>query len=157
MALGTDTCPQSMIEAMKFAAVVTKIMDRQTEYTSAADAFNAATLGGARALGRDDLGRIAPGAKADLVIWDAETLSLAPVRDPVKNIVYNAQADDVETVLIDGRVVMRNRRIPGVEVRRLARELQAAGERMWAAMRRVDRLGRDADGLSPKLYPPFRP
>jgi 5-methylthioadenosine/S-adenosylhomocysteine deaminase len=56
---------QSMIEAMKFAAVVTTLMDRQTEYTSAADAFNAATLGGAKALGRDDLGRIAPGA-ADL-------------------------------------------------------------------------------------------
>jgi 5-methylthioadenosine/S-adenosylhomocysteine deaminase len=156
MALGTDTCPQSMIEAMKFAAVVTKIMDRHTEFTSAADAFNAATLGGARALGRGDLGRIAPGAKADLVIWDTETLSMAPVRDPIKNIVYNAQSQDVETVIVDGRVVMRDRQIPGMDVRHLARNLQAAGERMWAAMPCVDRLGRDADGLSPKLYPPFR-
>jgi cytosine/adenosine deaminase-related metal-dependent hydrolase len=156
MALGTDTCPQSMIEAMKFAAVVTKIMDRQTEYTSASDAFNAATLGGARALGRDDLGRITPGVKADVVIWDTETLSMAPVRDPVKNLVYNAQADDVDTVIIDGRVVMRNRQIPGLESRQLARNLQAAGERMWAAMPDVDRIGRDADGLSPMLYPAFR-
>lgn len=156
MALGTDTCPQSMIEAMKFAAVVTKGMDRHTEFTSAADAFNAATLGGARALGRDDLGRIAPGAKADMVIWDAETLSMAPVRDPIKNIVYNAQSNDVETVIIDGRVVMRQRQIPGVDLHQLARNLQAAGARMWAAMKGVDRIGRDADGLSPKLYPPFR-
>jgi 5-methylthioadenosine/S-adenosylhomocysteine deaminase len=156
MTLGTDTCPQSMIEAMKFAAVVTKIIDRQTEYTTAADAFNAATLGGARALGRDDLGRIAPGAKADLVIWDVQTLSLAPVRDPIKNIVYNAQADDVDTVIIDGQVVMRDRQIPGVDTRQLARNLQAAAERMWTAMKRVDRIGRDADGLSPQLYPPFR-
>ena len=155
MALGTDTCPQSMIEAMKFAAIITKIMDRNTEYTSAADAFNAATLGAARALGRDDLGRIAPGAKADLVIWDTETLSLAPVRDPIKNIVYNAQADDVETVLIDGRVVLRNRQIAGVDIKQLARDLQVAGERMWAAMKGVDRLGRAADALSPPLYPPF--
>jgi 5-methylthioadenosine/S-adenosylhomocysteine deaminase len=156
MALGTDTCPQSMIEAMKFAAVVTKIMDRHTEYTSAADAFNAATLGGARALGRDDLGRIAPGAKADLVIWDTETLSMAPVRDPIKNLVYNAQADDVETVIIDGQVVMRDRQIAGIDSRQVARNLQEAGERMWAAMQGVDRSGRDADGLSPKLYPAFR-
>lgn len=156
MALGTDTCPQSMLEAMKFAAVITKIVDRQTEFTTAADAFNAATLGGARALGRDDLGRIAPGAKADVVIWDTETLSMAPVRDPIKNIVYNAQSHDVETVIIDGRVVMRDRQIPGVDVRRLARHLQAAGERMWAAMSRVDRLGRAADGLSPQLYPSFQ-
>jgi 5-methylthioadenosine/S-adenosylhomocysteine deaminase len=156
MALGTDTCPQSMIEAMKFAAVVTKLVDRQTESTSAADAFNAATLGGARALGREDLGRIAPGAKADLVIWDTETLSMAPVRDPIKNIVYNAQASDVHTVIIDGQVVMRERQIPGIDEKSLARNLQAAGERMWAAMPRVDRLGRDADGLSPRLYPLFR-
>jgi cytosine/adenosine deaminase-related metal-dependent hydrolase len=156
MALGTDTCPQSMIEAMKFTAVLTKIMDRHTEYTTAADAFNAATLGGARALGRDDLGRIAPGAKADLVIWDTETLSMAPVRDPVKNLVYNAQSNDVDTVIIDGRVVMRDRQIPGLDLRQLARRLQAAGERTWAAMPGVDRVGRDADGLSPKLYPTFR-
>jgi 5-methylthioadenosine/S-adenosylhomocysteine deaminase len=156
MALGTDTCPQSMIEAMKFAAVVTKIMDRHTEYTSAADAFNAATLGGARALGRDDLGRIASGAKADLVIWDTETLSMAPVRDPIKNLVYNAQADDVETVIIDGQVVMRDRQIAGIDSRQVARNLQEAGERMWVAMQGVDRSGRDADRLSPKLYPAFR-
>jgi 5-methylthioadenosine/S-adenosylhomocysteine deaminase len=156
MALGTDTCPQSMIEAMKFAAVVTKLVDRQTEYTSAADAFNAATIGGATALGRDDLGRIAPGAKADLVIWDTQTLSMAPVRDPIKNIVYNAQADDVDTVIIDGQVMMRDRQSPGIDARQLARNLQAAGERMWAAMKGVDRIGRDVDGLSPKLYPAFR-
>jgi cytosine/adenosine deaminase-related metal-dependent hydrolase len=156
MALGTDTCPQSMIEAMKFAAVIGKLMDRQTDSTSAADAFNAATLGGARALGRDDLGRIAPGAKADLVIWDTETLSMAPVRDPIKNIVYNAQAEDVHTVIIDGQVVMREGLIPGMAVQRLARALQAAGERMWGTMQQVDRLGRDADALSPQLYPPFR-
>jgi 5-methylthioadenosine/S-adenosylhomocysteine deaminase len=155
MALGTDTCPQSMIEAMKFAAVVTKLMDRQTEYTSAADAFNAATLGGAKALGRDDLGRIAPGAKADVVIWDTHTLSMTPVRDPVKNLVYSAQADDVETVMIDGQMVMRDRQIAGVDVGQLARTLQAAGERMWSAMKGADRMGRDADGLSPKLYPTF--
>jgi 5-methylthioadenosine/S-adenosylhomocysteine deaminase len=155
MALGTDTCPQSMIEAMKFAAVVTKLMDRQTEYTSAADAFNAATLGGAKALGREDVGRIAPGAKADLVIWDTQTLSMAPVRDPVKNIVYNAQADDVDTVIIDGRVVMRDRQMPGIDIAQLARNLQAAGERMWAAMKGVDRIGRGVDELSPQLYPAF--
>ncbi|MBI3977946.1 MAG: amidohydrolase family protein [Chloroflexi bacterium] len=156
VALGTDTCPQSMIEALKFAAVVTKIVDRNTELTGAADGFNAATLGGARALGRDDLGRIAPGAKADLVIWDAETLSMAPVRDPIKNLVYNAQAGDVDTVMVDGRIVVRGGEIPGVDVKHLARRLQAAGERMWDRIGSVDRIGRSADALSPQLYPAFR-
>jgi 5-methylthioadenosine/S-adenosylhomocysteine deaminase len=102
------------------------------------------------------LGRIAPGAKADLVIWDTQTLSMAPVRDPIKNIVYNAQADDVDTVLIDGQMVVRDRQIPGIDVRQLAANLQAASERIWGAMMDVDRIGRDADGLSPKLYTPFQ-
>jgi hypothetical protein len=53
-------------------------------------------------------------------------------------------------------VVMRERQIPGIDIKQLARNIQAAGERMWAAMRGVDRRGRDADGLSPKLYPAFR-
>ena len=81
---------------------------------------------------------------------------MAPVRDPIKNLVYNAQADDVETLLIDGQVVMRQRQIPGVDLHQLARHVQAACDCMWTAMKRVDRLGRDADGLSPQLYPPFR-
>jgi hypothetical protein len=62
----------------------------------------------------------------------------------------------VETVIIDGQIVMRDRQIPGIDGRQLARNLQEAGERMWAAMKGVDRSGRDADGLSPKLYPAFR-
>src|SRR5258705_1172225 len=71
LSLGTDTNPQSVIEAMRWAAVCSKIVERNTEATIAAHAFDAATLGGARALGRDDLGRIAQGAKADLVLWRA--------------------------------------------------------------------------------------
>ena len=61
MSLGTDTNPQSVIEAMRWAAVLSKTMERNTQATTAAHVFDAATLGGARALGRDDLGRIAPG------------------------------------------------------------------------------------------------
>jgi hypothetical protein len=51
---------------------------------------------------------------------------------------------------------MRDRQLPGIDPRQLARNLQAAGERMWAAMKGVDRIGRDVDGLSPTLYSAFR-
>jgi cytosine/adenosine deaminase-related metal-dependent hydrolase len=60
MTLGTDTCPQNILQAMRLTATIGKIMDRQTELATAREVFNAATLGGAQALGRDDLGRIAP-------------------------------------------------------------------------------------------------
>ncbi|HYO30720.1 MAG TPA: chlorohydrolase family protein [Thermomicrobiales bacterium] len=155
MTLGTDTAPQSMLEALRYTAVVSKLVDRQTEVATAADVFDAATLGGARALKRDDLGRIAPGAKADLLLWDAGSLFMAPLRDPLRNLVYSAQAEDLRTVLIDGEVRMRDRAIPGVDVAALARDLQAAGERMWANVPRGDWAGRPIDELAPQTYPPY--
>ncbi|MDQ3779834.1 MAG: amidohydrolase family protein, partial [Chloroflexota bacterium] len=133
-----------------------KIVDRRTEVATAADVFNAATLGGAAALGRDDLGRIAPGAKADLLIWQGDSMSMTPMRDPLRNIVYSAQSEDLVTVLIDGKVVMRDRVIPGIDPAQLAREVQAAAERIWPKMGSGDWAGRDVDQLSPQSFAPFQ-
>jgi len=153
MSLGTDTNPQSVIEAMRWAAVVSKIVERQTEATTAAHVFDAATLGGARALGRDDLGRIAPGAKADLVLWKGASWCMTPLRDPVKNIVYNATAEDVDRVWVDGRLVVDGGRVRAADERAIFAALQAGGERMWPRMNRFDWAGRSADALSPQTYP----
>jgi cytosine/adenosine deaminase-related metal-dependent hydrolase len=156
MTLGTDTCPQSMIEGLRYTAVVGKIVDRQTEVATAGDVFTAATLAGARALGRDDLGRIAPGAKADLLLWRGDSIFMTPLRDPIRNIVYSGQAEDLDTVLIDGEVRMRGRQIPGVDLAALTRDLQAAGERMWANVARGDWAGRAIDELAPETFPVWR-
>ena len=153
MSLGTDTNPQSVIEAMRWAAVVSKMMTRHTEATTAADAFDAATLGGARALGRDDLGRVAPGAKADLVLWKASSWHMTPLRDPVKNIVYNATEEDVDRVYVGGRLVVDGGRVLAADEAAILRALQAGGERMWPRMTKHDWAGRDADRLSPHTYP----
>jgi cytosine/adenosine deaminase-related metal-dependent hydrolase len=155
MTLGTDTAPQSMIEALRWTAVVSKLVDRQTEIATAADVFNAATLNGAKWLGRDDLGRISPGAKADLLIWEGESIFMTPLRDPIKNIVYSAQAEDLNTAIVDGDVRMRDREVLGVDTRKLALDLQAAGERMWPRMAEHDWAGRSADQLSPMSFPAF--
>ncbi len=156
MTLGTDTCPQSMIEGLRYTAVVSKLVDRQTEVATAADVFNAATINGAKAIGRDDLGRIAPGAKADLLLWEGDSLFMAPLRDPIRNIVYSAQAEDLHTVIIDGEVRMQARQIPGVDVAALSRDLQAAGERMWANVHKGDWAGRSIDELAPQTFPAWR-
>ncbi|HTK91819.1 MAG TPA: amidohydrolase family protein [Verrucomicrobiae bacterium] len=153
MALGTDTNPQSVIEAMRWAAVVAKMMERQTESTTAAHVFDAATLGGARALSRDDLGRIAPGARADLVLWKARSWRMTPLRDPVKNIVYSATDEDVDRVYVDGRLVVDGGRVLAADERAILRALQAGGERMWPRMATSDWAGRGADALSPPTYP----
>jgi cytosine/adenosine deaminase-related metal-dependent hydrolase len=153
MSLGTDTNPQSVIEAMRWAAVVSKIVERNTEGTTAAHVFDAATLGGARALGRDDLGRIAPGARADLVLWRGASWGMTPLRDPVKNIVYNATAEDVDRVWVDGRLVVDDGHVLAADEKAIFAALQAGGERMWPRMHRFDWAGRDADALSPQTYP----
>jgi cytosine/adenosine deaminase-related metal-dependent hydrolase len=152
MSLGTDTNPQSVIEAMRWAAVCSKMMERNTEATTAAHAFDAATLGGARALGRDDLGRIARGAKADLVLWKATSWRMTPLRDPIKNLVYNAADEDVDRVYVDGRMVVDGGRVLAADERAILRALQAAGDRMWPRMAKGDWAGRSADQLSPQTY-----
>jgi cytosine/adenosine deaminase-related metal-dependent hydrolase len=153
MSLGTDTNPQSVIEAMRWAAVCSKMMERNTEATTAAHAFDAATLGGARALGRDDLGRIAPGAKADLVLWKGTSWRMTPLRDPIKNLVYNATDEDVDRVYVNGRMVVDGGRVLAADERAILAALQAAGDRMWPRMAKGDWAGRSADQLSPQTYP----
>jgi cytosine/adenosine deaminase-related metal-dependent hydrolase len=152
VALGTDTNPQSVIEAMRWAAVGSKTIERNTGATTAADVFDAATLGGANALGREDLGRIAVGATADLVLWKATSWNMTPLRDPIKNIVYNATAEDVDRVWVGGRLVVDGGRARAADEAKILADLQAGGDRMWPRMSQFDWAGRSADALSPLSY-----
>ena len=114
MSLGTDTTPQSVDRG---DALGGRALEDDGAHTRRRrprpHVFDAATLGGARALGRDDLGRVAPGAKADLVLWKGRSWGMTPLRDPVKNIVYNATAEDVDRVYVDGRTVVDSGRVLG--------------------------------------------
>jgi cytosine/adenosine deaminase-related metal-dependent hydrolase len=141
---------------MRTASYFGKVMSHNLFAATAAEVFSAATLGGARALGRHDLGRLAPGAKADIVIIDLTgngTLRYGPVRDPIKSLVECGIGDDVETVVIDGTVRMRNRVIPGVDMAALRREAQAAGESVWSRFQDWDPLNRRAEEMSPWSFP----
>lgn len=156
MCLGTDTAPQSMIEALRWTAVVGKIMARDTQQATAADVFDAATLNAAKMLRRDDLGRIAPGAKADLLIWQRDSLFMTPLRDALKNIVYNAQPEDLRTVVIDGTVVLDNGQPLYVDQQATIQAVQHAGERMWSETQAGDWARRAVEELSPMTYPAWR-
>ena len=106
-------------------------------------------------LRRDDLGRIAPGAKADLLFWDAESMFMVPLRDPIKNIVFNAQTEDLVDVMVDGQWVQRDRQVLNVDVPTVNRALQFAGRRMWAEMGPGDWANRGVDELSPQSLPSY--
>ena len=105
IALGSDTYPRDMIMNMRTASYMGKVASNTYFAATAGEVFAAATLGGARSLGRDDIGRLAPGALADIIIIDLSgrgSLRFGPVRDPVKSLIECGVGDDVETVIIDG-------------------------------------------------------
>lgn len=133
--IGTDTFPQDMIEEMRWTALACKWHDRDANRGSARDVFNAATVDGARALGRDDIGRLAAGAKADIVIVDFQNLNIGPVDDPIKTLVHAAGSVDIETVIIDGQTVVAGGKVPGIDEQALIE--QAGAAHLWQKERFV--------------------
>jgi 5-methylthioadenosine/S-adenosylhomocysteine deaminase len=98
-----------------------------------------------------------PGCKADLLAWDLGSLFMVPLRDPIRNLVYSAQAEDLHDAMIDGHWVMRERVVLHADERAVAARLQREGERMWPRMHEGDWAGRSANEMSPPTYPAFEP
>ncbi|HEX6064189.1 MAG TPA: chlorohydrolase family protein [Longimicrobiales bacterium] len=156
MTIGSDTYPRDMVMNMRTASYMGKLMSHSYFAASAGDVFRAATLGGAISVGRDDLGRLAPDALADIILIDLTgrgTLRYGPVRDPVKSVVECGFGDDVDTVIVDGKICMEGGVIPGVDFAKLREEAQAAGEQVWETLSEWDPLGRSANEASPWSYP----
>ncbi len=153
IAMGTDTFPQDLINEMRTAAVASKIYEHDTVVTTARNVFDAATLGGAHALNRTDIGRISAGAKADLVFFRTDSLRMSPLRDPIKNIVYNASSQDIEKVMVDGQFVVDDGRVVHLDEEKLAVAFQKTLERLWAEVPKYDRIGRSMEELAPPSIP----
>jgi 5-methylthioadenosine/S-adenosylhomocysteine deaminase len=156
IALGSDTYPRDMILNMRTASYFGKVLGRDLRAASAPEVFEAATLNGAKSLGRTDIGRLAPGAKADLIVIDLsgrDTLRYGPVRDPIRGLVECGIGDDVDTVIVDGRICMQNRTIPNLNLGELRSRVQRVGERMWAHWPDWDPQGRTAEQVNPWSFP----
>lgn len=149
MAIGTDTFPQDIISEMGKAAVFSKIAECDPEKGTAAQAFNAATLGGAKALGRTDIGRLSVGAKADLLIIDTNNMEMCPLRDPIKALIYTGGSRHINKVVIDGKILVDNNRLIGVDEERIIKDMQKVGERMLERAPKKDWAHRTHEELSP--------
>jgi cytosine/adenosine deaminase-related metal-dependent hydrolase len=120
VALGTDCsdCANShdMIRTMFLAAVVYKDMRLDPELMGAETAIEMATINGAKAIGMEnEIGSLEAGKKADIVIFDTNRLEWRPLYNEVQTLVYSANADMVESVIINGRFVMEKRKILTVD------------------------------------------
>ena len=120
----------SMLDAMKFAALVPKGLHRDPRIMSAGQVIGMATLGGARAMGMGNrVGSLEIGKAADILVIDESTLSIAPVHDPAASLVYSHRGDEVCDVWVAGRLVVCDRRPTMVDVDEVRRRsIQAARE-----------------------------
>ena len=153
MALGTDCYPHDMIEEMRIAGLISKVASGNVDLLKTQDVFETATLGAAKALGRDDLGRIAVGAKADIVLVDLKHPTMRPVRDPLKCLIYSGTADAVRDVYVDGDLVVKDRRVLTIDQDDALDRLQEGQKRALARVPQMDWEHRSADEISPFSLP----
>lgn len=151
--LGTDTYPLDIISEMRYTSLITRLVDRKYHGGRPADVFNAATIGGAKALGRDDLGRIARGAKADIVIVNLRTTRYGPLRDPVNALVEYGSGADVESVMVDGEVVIEQGRSTRIDEADLLAEAETTAKRAWDNWPNRDWAGRKTEDIIPPAFP----
>ncbi|HVM80375.1 MAG TPA: amidohydrolase family protein [Stellaceae bacterium] len=153
LGLGTDVAPHNLIEEMRLAAILGRIAAEDIRAVTTADLFHAATVGGADALGRDDLGRLAPGARADIVLVDLKHPFMMPARDPLRSLVYTAADRAVRDVYIDGTKVVENGRVLTLDHGTALEALVEAQRRMEASVPDRDYRKRKADEIVPLSLP----
>ena len=120
-----------MFEELRTAAFLQKSATADPLALPAYEALRMATVNGARAMGREgELGIVQEGALADLIVVDLQKPHLQPLHDVVSNLVYCGKASDVETVVVDGRVLVEGRRLLGVDLPQLFRDVDAAVRRI---------------------------
>jgi 5-methylthioadenosine/S-adenosylhomocysteine deaminase len=122
-----------MFRAMHQVATLHKEVRLQPDLITPEKALEMATIDGARALGWDAaIGSLEPGKRADVIVVDTRRTNWVPVHDfsIVPNLVYAGEGADVETTIVDGRVLMENRRLTTIDVDKVLTEGQRIAERI---------------------------
>jgi 5-methylthioadenosine/S-adenosylhomocysteine deaminase len=138
--LGTDGAASNndldMFEAMRQAAFLHKLKDGNPRAIPAPVALEMATLGGARAMGMDKtIGSLEPGKRADVLIVSMASARQTPMYDPVSHLVYVTRGDDVRTTIVNGKVLMRDRKVLTLDAAQVLAEARAFAGQVRAAVR----------------------
>ena len=133
--LGTDgigsTTTLDMFEEMKTAAYLQKVNTMEPTSIKAYDILKMATIEGARVLGLDnEIGTLEPGKKADMIFIRTDKLHLCPDNDVCTNIVYSANGSDVDTVMIDGKIIMQNRKMINLDEKEVMKQVKKIAKRL---------------------------
>lgn len=154
IALGCDNCSgndaQSLFQSMKFFALYWGMQSEAGETGAARRAFEAATLGGARALGLDgEVGALKPGLRGDVVLIDLSGPAWRPMHSALRQLVYAETGQSVAAVVVNGRVVVRHGELVDHPAATLAEAAEAARARLAPEIRAV--AARNAELHAPLL------
>jgi cytosine/adenosine deaminase-related metal-dependent hydrolase len=152
MGLGTDTYPHNMLDELRLAAYLARTQANNPRTLTSTDLFSAATIGGAKALGRDDIGRLAPGCRADMVLVDITHPMMRPAHDPLRSLIYSAGDRAVRSVFVDGQMVVDNGQVLTMDYPAAAAALHEAQKRIKANVPNLDWDHRSAETLSPPTF-----
>jgi cytosine/adenosine deaminase-related metal-dependent hydrolase len=128
--MGTDTAPPDMVLNMAVALMMGRAAEGDDRGLTTAEVFDAATIGGADALKRPDLGRLQPGSKADIAIFDMADSYFAPRIDPVQSLIFGATGRVTKAVFVDGRLSMRDGQVAGMDINAARHQAQAQFDRL---------------------------
>ena len=140
MGLGTDGAASNndldMFEAMRIASLLHKLQTGDPRAVPARAALEMATIGGARALGMDrQIGSLAPGKRADVIVVSMSSARQTPLYDPISHLVYATHGDDVETTIVNGRILMRGRKVLTLDADAVLHDARLMSERVKLAIR----------------------
>jgi cytosine/adenosine deaminase-related metal-dependent hydrolase len=152
VALGTDTFPMNFIAEMRWAGVLARVVDGNFQAGRPRDVFNSATLGGCRFIRRQDLGRLAPGSKADILIINLDHMALAPYHDPIKALIDYGDSRDIETVIVDGKTLVEKGHSVLCDEAEVYAQAREAVHRAWGAIPIWHWAGYDLNHLVPPAF-----
>ncbi len=120
VSLGTDGAASNnnldMVEEMKIAALLQKVHNLDSMALSAKKVFEMSTINGARTLGlENEIGIIEVGKKADVILADMNSAHLTPYRHPISHLVYAANGSDINTVICNGEILMKDKEVVSLE------------------------------------------
>jgi len=153
LAIGTDTYPMDIVAELRWASILAKVTDANYQAGLARDVFNAATLGACTFLGRTDLGRLAPGARADVLLITLDQLGAPVYADPIKALVDGASGRDVDTVIVDGKVLVQGGRLTRVNEDEVYAKARQATEQYWAHVPGWRWDGASVERIIPPAFP----
>ena len=157
LGIGTDTIPHNFIEDMRSAAILARVAEHDGNTAKTGDVFHAGTAGGAKALMRNDIGRLAVGAKADIVVIDCNHPLMLPSRDPLMCLIHSAADRAVKDVYIDGMQTVRDHERLTLDRQVAAEKIVDGQARMETAVEGTDFLGRTSQEIAPLSLPVTEP